>query len=76
MYNWKDKRSLLMLSTVPEQSDEFKATGKITRKIGKVSKPQPVLEYNAAKKGVGMFDQMSTYHTAPRKTERNGKKWF
>ena len=28
-YNWKHKRSLLMLSFVPEQSDEFKATEKI-----------------------------------------------
>ena len=28
-YSWKDKQSLLMLSSVPEQSDEFKATEKI-----------------------------------------------
>ena len=39
-----------------------------------MSKPQPVIDFNAAKKGVGMSDQMSTYHTAPTKTKRNDTK--
>ena len=39
-----------------------------------MSKPHFVMDYNAAKKGVVMSDQMSTYHTALRKTKINGTK--
>ena len=63
-----------LLSSVPEQFDEFKATEKNTRNRGRVSKPQPVEDYKDAMKGVGMCDQMSTYHTALRKTQRNDTK--
>ena len=37
----------------------------------KCYKPQPGTDCNAAKKCVGMFDQISTYHTALRKTKIN-----
>ena len=60
-----------MLLSVPEHSNEFKTTGKTTRNGGKVLKPQPVIDYSSARKGVEMSDQMSSYNTSLRKT----KKW-
>ena len=60
-----------MLSSIPEHSDQFKATGKKSRDGKNIMKPQPVIDYSSAKKGVDMSDQMASYHTALRKT----KKW-
>ena len=77
MYNWKDKRRLhmgtschLFLSNL-KKSKQLK---KNTRNRGKLSKPEVVKDYNAAKKDVGMSDQMSTHHSALRNTNRNGTK--
>ena len=72
VHNWRDKRNVLTLSTVPDHSDKVVETGKKNRVGEKVLKPQAVLDYNKAKKGVDMSDQMSSYHTALRKT----KKWY
>ena len=60
MYNWKDKHNVLVLSSVPELSCEFKATGKNTRNRGKKLKPQPVTDINASRKGVDMSVQLSS----------------
>ncbi|KAF2346739.1 PiggyBac transposable element-derived protein [Trinorchestia longiramus] len=70
--NWRDKRNVLMLSTIPEHSSDLKSTGRKNRKGIPVMKPQPVIDYNAAKKGVDMSDQMASYQTALRKT----RKWY
>ena len=72
VFNWNDKRNVLMLSSIPEHGDQFKATGKKSRDGKNIMKPQPVIDYNSAKKGVDMSDQMASYHTAVRKT----KKWY
>ena len=61
MLKWKDKRDVLMLSTIPELPDE-----KIRvplRHGSETFKPQCVLDYNAAKKGVDYSDQMGAYYT-------------
>ena len=31
VFNWKDKRNILLLSTVPEHDDKLIATGKVSR---------------------------------------------
>lgn len=72
VFNWRDKRNVLMLSTIPEHSSDLKSTGKKNRKGTLIMKPQPVIDYNAAKKGVDMSDQMTSYQTALRKT----RKWY
>ena len=45
--------------------------GKKARSGEEILKPSSVIEYNKAKKGVDMSDQMSMYHTAMKK-----KKWY
>lgn len=69
---WKDKRNVLMLSTVQEHKGTLVETGKLDRKNQMIMKPQCVLDYNAAKKGVDYSDQMSSYYTSLRKT----LKWY
>ena len=66
-FNWKDKRNVLTLSIVPECTDTVVPTGKKVRSGEEILKPSSVIEYNKAKKGVDMSDQMLMYHTAPRK---------
>ena len=61
-----------MLSSVPEHSGELKNTGKKTRSGIEIKKPEPLIDYNLAKKEIEMSDQISSYHTCLRKT----KKWY
>ena len=72
VFNWNDKRNVLMLSSIPDTEINLRlATGKKSRDGKNIMKPQPVIDYNFAKKGVDMSDQMASYHTALRKT-KNG----
>ncbi|XP_066974315.1 piggyBac transposable element-derived protein 4-like [Macrobrachium rosenbergii] len=68
---WKDQRDVLMLTTVPEYTKELVKTGKIKRGVER-EKPQCILDYNAAKKGVDYSDQMASYYSPLRKV----KKWY
>ena len=68
MFNWRDKRNLLTLSSVYEHSDEFKVNRKNKRNKGKVWKPQPVINYSASRTGVEKSYQIFSYHRI------NGKK--
>ena len=70
--NWKDKRNVMTLSTVPEQSGELVASGRKNRNGTKIMKPQSVLDYNKAKMGVDKLDQMTSYNTALRQST----KWY
>lgn len=67
---WKDKRNVLMLTTVPEHTAEKVTT--VLRRGTEAQKPQSVLDYNAAKKGVDYSDQMSSYYSPLRKI----RKWY
>lgn len=75
---WKDKRTVLILTSKPEHSINLCNTGKKTRpnkkgESGKdILKPKAVLDYNDAKKGVDYSDQMSSYYSSLRK----GLKWY
>ncbi|CAH1995996.1 unnamed protein product [Acanthoscelides obtectus] len=73
---WLDKRPVLMISTCPSHQAELKATGKKTRKGEDTFKPQAVIDYNNAKKGVDISDQMSSYYTCIRKSIKWYKKVF
>lgn len=64
---WKDKRDVLLLST--KHTTE---TVEIQRRSGVIKKPKAVLEYNDAKSSIDQSDQMSSYHTALRKS----LKWY
>lgn len=66
---WKDKRDVLMLST--KHSVRFV---EITKRGKLVRKPKIVLEYNKAKGGVDLADQMASYSTPLRKSIRWYKK--
>ncbi|CAH2000212.1 unnamed protein product [Acanthoscelides obtectus] len=73
---WLDKRPVLMISTCPSHQAELKATGKKTRKGEDTFKPQAVIDYNNAKKGVDISEQMSSYYTCIRKSIKWYKKVF
>ena len=62
IFNWKDKRNVLTLSTIPEHSGELVPSGRRTRTNAEILKPSSVLDYNAAKKGVDMSDQLTSSH--------------
>jgi len=66
---WKDKRDVLMLSTM-HNADVTEICRK--RKDQKVIKPVAVLYYNEAKQGIDVSEQMISYHRCLRKTIR----WF
>lgn len=68
---WCDKKTVLMMSTVERHDLKLIETGK-NRKGTPVKKPQCVLDYNRAKKGVDFSDQMSSYYSVLRK----GRKWW
>ena len=72
VFHWKDKRSVLTLSTVPEHDNTLIPTGKPSRNGDVVVKPKSVVDYNKTKKGLDISDQMSSYYTVLRKT----KKWY
>lgn len=69
---WKDKRDVLMISTEKGHDTNLRETGKRNRKGEIVKKPNIVLDYNEAKKGVDLSDQMSAYYDSLRKTF----KWY
>lgn len=66
---WKDKRDVLVLST--KHSVGFV---EITKRGNVVRKPTIVLDYNKAKGGVDLADQMASYSTPLRKSIRWYKK--
>ena len=67
----RDNRDVLMLITTPEHTDELVRVAQ--RRGTETRKPQCVLGYNAAKKGVNYSDQMGAYYSPFRKSE-NGKR--
>lgn len=72
LIRWVDKRSVLMLTNIPHHGHTLVDSGKKSRKGEAIMKPQPVLDYNAAKKGVDFSDQMGSYHSCVRKS----LKWY
>ena len=72
LYKWKDKRDVLTLSTVPEHGNGLLPSGKKNRKGEEIVKPESVIEYNKAKKGVDVADQLSSYYSPLRKS----RKWY
>lgn len=65
---WRDKRDVLMLST--KHGLEERSTGKRTRDGHDIKKPEVILDYNQAKQGIDVSDQMASYYTPLRKTIR------
>lgn len=65
---WQDKREVKMMST--KHAAEFVDTGKKTRQGDPIMKPLVVDEYNKAKMGIDLSDQMASYSTAVRKSVR------
>ena len=68
VFNWKDKRNVVTLSTVPEHDNTLVDTTKVSRASEPIKKPQSVLDYNKCKKGVDLSDQMSSYYLPLKKT--------
>ena len=70
IFNWKDERNVLTLSTIPEHSGELVPSGRRTRTNVEILKPSSELDYNAAKKGVDMSDQLTSYSSALRRSSK------
>jgi hypothetical protein len=69
---WESKRAVCMLTTVPGHDATLSSTGKKDRTGAEVKKPDCVIQYNVAKKGVDLSDQLGSYYTSLRK----GLKWY
>ncbi|KAK3929138.1 PiggyBac transposable element-derived protein 4 [Frankliniella fusca] len=71
---WQDKRTITMLSTLPEHDHQLVDTGALTRGPNPqpVLKPGCVIEYNRTKKGIDVSDQLVAYHA----TDHKGIKWY
>lgn len=65
---WMDKREVLMLSTKHDMSENY--TGKKNRNNEEIKKLQMIIDYNKAKQGIDLSDQMASYFTPLRKTIR------
>lgn len=60
---WHDKRDVLMISTCHD--DEMTATKSWN---GEIKKPSMVIDYNDAKKGIDVADQLGSYYSPLRKS--------
>ena len=70
---WKDKRDVFMLTIDPiHDTAELLVSGARNRNGVEKRKPQCILYYNTAKKGVDYSDQMCAYYSPLRKT----RKWY
>lgn len=67
-----DKRSVLMLTSVAKHEATLVGSSMKTRHGTPITKPQAVIDYNAAKKGVDYSDRMVFSH----RYLRNGLKWY
>ncbi len=56
-----DKREVLMLTTDPSHDTELMNSGARNRNGENKQKPDCVIVYNKAKKGVNFSDQMASY---------------
>lgn len=61
---WHDKRDVLMISTCHD--NEMKATS--NWRDGEFLKPKMIFDYNEAKKGIDVADQLSSYYSPLRKS--------
>ncbi|CAD7093674.1 unnamed protein product [Hermetia illucens] len=55
---WHDKRDVLMISTC--HGDEMTS---VRTRLGETLKPNAVIDYNDAKKGIDVAEQLSSYHS-------------
>nr|CAI5869071.1 unnamed protein product [Callosobruchus analis] len=69
---WVDKRPVMMITSDPSHDANLIDSGKKNSKGDAVQKPKCVLDYNKAKKGVDISDQMSSYFSVLRKS----LKWY
>jgi hypothetical protein len=60
---WRDKRDVLMISTC--HGDD---KSNVTTRRGDVIKPDVIIDYNDAKKGIDISDQLASFHSPLRKS--------
>ncbi|KAE8740588.1 hypothetical protein FOCC_FOCC013888, partial [Frankliniella occidentalis] len=72
VFKWFDKRAVTTVSSVPHHTAELVDSGSRSRSGEPIKKPQSVIDYNSAKKGVDINDQMPSYRCFSRK----GVKWY
>lgn len=65
---WKDKRDVMMLSSKHGLSQSSVGQNKRTKE--EIMKPDSIIEYNSAKQGIDLSDQMTSYYDPLRKTVR------
>lgn len=59
--NWKDKKNVLTLSTIPEHSGQLVPSGKRSRNGDEILKSESFLEYHLVRKSIDVADQMASY---------------
>lgn len=69
---WTDKRQVLMMTSYTEHKGKMTELNKRNRFRNIVKKPDCVISYNNAKKGVDLSDQLASYYSSLRKTI----KWY
>ncbi|CAG5001746.1 unnamed protein product [Parnassius apollo] len=60
---WHDKRDVLMISTCHGDG-----MSNVTTKRGDIMKPDAIIDYNDAKKGIDISDQLASFHSPLRKS--------
>lgn len=75
VYNWKDKRDVMMLSTMSDNG--FGDTGKVDRTTKeKILKPNCVIDYNTHIGGVDLCDSVIRAYPCMKKSVKWYKKVF
>lgn len=69
---WTDKRQVLMMTSCIDHNGKMVELNKRNRFGNVVKKPDCILSYNKAKKGVDLSDQLASYYSNLRKTI----KWY
>uniref|UniRef100_A0A0A9W581 PiggyBac transposable element-derived protein 4 n=2 Tax=Lygus hesperus TaxID=30085 RepID=A0A0A9W581_LYGHE len=67
---WKDKKEVLMITSVQKYNLDLNDTGKKNWLGENILKPQCVIDYNRARKGIDYSDKMSSYYSVLRKTRK------
>lgn len=71
---WRGKRNVVTLSTVPEHSGDLITSRVKDRQGNDIKKPQSVIDYNRAKRGIDRSDQTAPYCTVLKRGSKGNRK--
>lgn len=71
VFNFKSRRNIYLLSTVPEHSEQLIASGKVSENSTETKMPNCILDYQNAKKSIKYLNELSSYYIIRKKI-----KWY